>query len=177
MDHYKLLGVKQDATSQEIKKAYHKLALKYHPDKNRASNAQEKFRAVNEAYEVLKDDHKRELYNKFDLPQIIASSNLSTQRHQHRSHHKHDERFFTGSSENYSRERQYQNELERIRKINSDLLDNENAKLRHSKSSDKWSGPTTSKSKIIFDDEIMPNENVDDYEKIVLSRLRNLGRN
>lgn len=64
-DYYKILGISKDANEEEIKKAYRKLALKYHPDKNQAANAEEKFKEIAEAYEVLTDTKKRELYDKF----------------------------------------------------------------------------------------------------------------
>ena len=59
-DFYKVLGVEKNATAQEIKKAYRKLALKYHPDRNPGDKtAEEKFRKVSEAYEVLSNEEKR----------------------------------------------------------------------------------------------------------------------
>ena len=65
-DFYKILGVEKTATTQEIKKAYRKLALKYHPDKNPGDKAaEEKFREVSEAYEVLSNDEKRAKYDQF----------------------------------------------------------------------------------------------------------------
>lgn len=64
-DYYKILGVGRNADQAEIKKAYRKLARKYHPDVNKASNAEEKFKEVNEAYEVLKDKEKRQAYDQF----------------------------------------------------------------------------------------------------------------
>lgn len=176
MNHYQLLGVRPTASKDEIKKAYHKLALKYHPDKNRASNAQDKFRAINEAYEVLKDDQKREVYDRFDLTQTKSRSHDP----QHRRHrYKHDEQFFSGSSDSFIKEQHYRNELERIRRINTDLLDAANAslgKLQTSKSGSKWNNPTTGTRQNVFSGEILPNEKIDDYEKIVLGRLRALGR-
>ena len=60
-DFYKILGIKKDATDAEIKKAYRKLALKWHPDKNpnNREEAEEKFKKINEAYSVLSDKNKR----------------------------------------------------------------------------------------------------------------------
>jgi curved DNA-binding protein len=62
-DYYEILGVKEDADLKEIKKAYRKLALKFHPDMNAEAGAEEKFKQVAEAYEVLKDDSKRAEYD------------------------------------------------------------------------------------------------------------------
>jgi len=57
-DYYDALGVKADASDAQIKSAYRKLARKYHPDVSKESGAEEKFKAVNEAYEALKDPAK-----------------------------------------------------------------------------------------------------------------------
>jgi curved DNA-binding protein len=62
-DYYEILGVKRDASQEEIKKAYKKLARKYHPDINKESGAEEKFKALNEANEVLEDPEKRKKYD------------------------------------------------------------------------------------------------------------------
>ncbi len=64
-DFYEVLGVSRDATLEEIKKAYRRLALKWHPDRNKAPEAEEKFKEINEAYEVLSDPGKRQAYDQF----------------------------------------------------------------------------------------------------------------
>jgi molecular chaperone DnaJ len=62
-DYYDLLGVDRSATRDQIKQAYRRLALKHHPDRNKASDATEKFREIAEAYAVLSDDAKRREYD------------------------------------------------------------------------------------------------------------------
>ncbi|HLV79183.1 MAG TPA: DnaJ C-terminal domain-containing protein [Chthonomonadaceae bacterium] len=62
-DYYETLGVKRDATQQQIQAAFRKLARKYHPDVNKAPDAEEKFKQINEAYEVLRDPEKRQKYD------------------------------------------------------------------------------------------------------------------
>ncbi|XP_041650637.1 dnaJ homolog subfamily B member 9a [Cheilinus undulatus] len=64
-DYYDILGVPKDATERQIKKAFHKLAMKYHPDKNRSPDAELKFREIAEAYETLSDESKRRQYDQF----------------------------------------------------------------------------------------------------------------
>ena len=61
--YYQALGVSKKASKQEIKKAFRKLAVQYHPDKNDSPDAEEKFRKIAEAYEVLSDDDKRRQYD------------------------------------------------------------------------------------------------------------------
>jgi len=62
-DYYKILGIEKKATEREIKKAFRKLAVKYHPDKNKAPDAEKIFREIAEAYEVLSDENKRKIYD------------------------------------------------------------------------------------------------------------------
>ncbi len=65
-DYYNLLGVQKGASDQDIKKAYRKLALKFHPDRNKGDKeAEQKFKEINEAYEVLSDKQKRSNYDQF----------------------------------------------------------------------------------------------------------------
>ncbi len=64
-DYYEVLGVKNQATDEDIKKSYRKQAFKYHPDRNKEKNAEEKFKEINEAYEVLSDHQKRSNYDQF----------------------------------------------------------------------------------------------------------------
>jgi len=64
-DYYEILGVNRDASKSDIKKAYRKLALKYHPDKNKSEDAEERFKEISEAYAVLYDDEKRQMYDQY----------------------------------------------------------------------------------------------------------------
>jgi molecular chaperone DnaJ len=64
-DYYDVLGVSKTASQDDIKKAFRKLAMQYHPDRNKASDAEQKFKEINEAYEVLKDEQKRKTYDHY----------------------------------------------------------------------------------------------------------------
>jgi molecular chaperone DnaJ len=64
-DYYEILGIDHSASKDEIKKIYRKLALQYHPDKNKDKGAEEKFKEISEAYAVLHDDEKRKMYDQY----------------------------------------------------------------------------------------------------------------
>lgn len=63
MDYYKILCLEKNCSENDIKKAYHKLALKWHPDKNKSAEAVEKFKEISNAYQVLSDPQKRQEYD------------------------------------------------------------------------------------------------------------------
>jgi molecular chaperone DnaJ len=78
-DYYEVLGVPKNATDDDIKKAYRKLAMKYHPDRNQgeeAKKAEEKFKEAKEAYEMLSDGQKRAAYDKFGHAGVDPSSGM-----------------------------------------------------------------------------------------------------
>src|SRR3954453_13761455 len=64
-DYYETLGVSRDASEEDIRRAYRKLARQYHPDVNKEPDAEDRFKEVAEAYEVLRDPQKREKYDRF----------------------------------------------------------------------------------------------------------------
>jgi len=64
-DYYQVLGISKKASTDEIKKAYRKLAMQYHPDRNKGREAEEKFKEISEAYAVLSDSKKRQQYDTF----------------------------------------------------------------------------------------------------------------
>jgi molecular chaperone DnaJ len=65
MDYYEVLGVGRDASAEDIKKAYRQLAMQYHPDRNAEDDAEDRFKEVTAAYEVLRDPEKRERYDRY----------------------------------------------------------------------------------------------------------------
>lgn len=76
-DYYKILGVDKSADADEIKKAYRKLAMKYHPDQNQDNpDAEAKFKELNEAYDVLKDPQKRQKYNLYGASAFDGSGGM-----------------------------------------------------------------------------------------------------
>ena len=64
-DYYEILGVSKSASDEQIKKAFRKLALEFHPDRNKSPDASEKFKEISEAYQVLTDTDKRTKYDRF----------------------------------------------------------------------------------------------------------------
>ncbi|MFA6005166.1 MAG: DnaJ C-terminal domain-containing protein [Patescibacteria group bacterium] len=73
-DYYEVLGVSKTASADEIKRAYRKLALEWHPDRNKSANATEKFKEINEAFEMLHDEKKRQAYDQFGHAGVSGQS-------------------------------------------------------------------------------------------------------
>lgn len=80
-DYYEILGVSKDAGDTELKKAYRKMALQFHPDKNKAPGAAEAFKAIGNAFAVLSDADKRKQYDLYGPEQVSSSSGPSRNRH------------------------------------------------------------------------------------------------
>lgn len=86
-DYYSVLGVTTESNEDEIRRAYHKLALRYHPDKNPEEDAEEKFKEIAEAYDVLTDPQKRNLYDRRGKYTCMCTTQSNT--HTHTRGHKH----------------------------------------------------------------------------------------
>ncbi|XP_023029665.1 dnaJ heat shock protein family (Hsp40) member B6 mrj isoform X2 [Leptinotarsa decemlineata] len=84
MDYYRVLDVPKTATTAEIKKAYRKLALKWHPDKNpdNMDDATKRFKEISEAYEVLSDEKKRRVYDQYGKDGLLNGNSRGRSRHE-----------------------------------------------------------------------------------------------
>lgn len=78
-DYYEVLGVDKNASDDEIKKAYRKLAKEYHPDRNKSPDAETKFKEISEAYEILSDSQKRAQYDRFGFNSNQFNGGFSSQ--------------------------------------------------------------------------------------------------
>ena len=86
-DYYEVLGVEKNATKEEIKRNYRKLAVKYHPDRNPGNKeAEEKFREATEAYEVLSDDKKRPMYDQYGFAGVDGMNQGGGAQYSHAFH-------------------------------------------------------------------------------------------
>lgn len=77
-DYYEILGLTKTATAADIKSAYRKLALKYHPDRNKEKDAEQKFKEINEAYQVLSDAQKKQAYDQFGHAAFDAAAGMGS---------------------------------------------------------------------------------------------------
>jgi len=77
-DYYEILGVEKSASQADLKKAYRKLALKFHPDHNKSADAEEKFKEINEAYQILSDEKKRQTYDQFGHAAFSGASGMGS---------------------------------------------------------------------------------------------------
>jgi curved DNA-binding protein len=91
-DYYKILGVEPNTSTEQIKKVYRKLARRYHPDVSKEENAEHKFKEVNEAWEVLKDEAKRKQYDALRAGGYREGQEYhpSQQQHQHQHRYQHE---------------------------------------------------------------------------------------
>ncbi|NXS07615.1 DNJ6B protein, partial [Neodrepanis coruscans] len=101
VDYYKVLGLKENASQDDIKKSYHKLALKWHPDKNPKDQekAEKKFKEIVEAYEVLSNPRKRSFYDKSVEETRVRRERATASYHDFFGSHRvfpHEEEFFVG---------------------------------------------------------------------------------
>jgi DnaJ family protein B protein 4 len=122
IDYYKILEIEKTASDNDIKKAYKKLALKWHPDKNSAPNAAEKFRQISEAYSILSDSDKKKQYDQFgNLSNNNESFNFNNMN---KNHH-------FSFNENNDADFIFKNFFgtSNINEINNDNNDNDNIQL------------------------------------------------
>ncbi|XP_077121193.1 dnaJ homolog subfamily B member 9 [Ranitomeya variabilis] len=110
--YYDILGVTKNASERQIKKAFHKLAMKYHPDKNKSPDAEAKFREIAEAYEILSDENKRKEYDRFGHDAFTSGGRGGNEKNFHQ-HFNFDDLFkdfeFFGESQNRRSKRQFDN--------------------------------------------------------------------
>ncbi|XP_061887967.1 dnaJ homolog subfamily B member 5-like [Entelurus aequoreus] len=85
-DFYKVLGVSQDSNEDELKKAYRKMALKFHPDKNSEADAEDRFKEIAEAYEILTDPKKRSIYDQYGEEGLKSGMSVAGQGKAFRNH-------------------------------------------------------------------------------------------
>ncbi|XP_026220446.1 dnaJ homolog subfamily B member 9a [Anabas testudineus] len=109
-DYYDILGVPKDATERQIKKAFHKLAMKYHPDKNKSPDSEVRFREIAEAYETLSDDTRRREYDQqpfnFNIDDIFKDFDIYSQN-RHARHRRHFEEHSRSHKESHSRHKRH----------------------------------------------------------------------
>ena len=101
-DYYKIMGLSENASQDDIKKAYRKLARKYHPDVSKESNAEEKFKEVGEAYEVLKDPQKRAEYDQLKAQGYQADQEFEVPPGWQRQHGGHHRQYTNANPEEFS---------------------------------------------------------------------------
>lgn len=112
MDHYKVLGISKNATNREIKEAFRRLAIKFHPDKHTQSSkpvkekATHKFKRISEAYEILSDDRKRAEYNLRSSSSSSSFNGGTTRKNYGHGHggygYSNDYSSYSGNSKAYS---------------------------------------------------------------------------
>ena len=73
-NYYEILGITKNASEEQVRKAFRGLAMEWHPDRNRAEGAEERFKEINEAYQVLIDPKKRQMYDQFGRVDIDPNS-------------------------------------------------------------------------------------------------------
>ena len=105
---YDILGVKPKATAKELKKGYRKMAVKYHPDKNKEDDAAAKFQRIAEAYEVLSDDVKRRKYDNFGPEEFGAESNYKKKAKENRNEQNSQNPF--RNNEHFKKSQNHQNQ-------------------------------------------------------------------